>query len=345
MKTSKMILAFSVFALGCSVKRGSVPNNPPDTQTHVETFGHKVTEGQFSSDMASALLWPLSWDEKAYEANINEINTASKKLNQTFIKNVTLKIRKKQAIWKDFVESSCIENYIVLDNKMTLEDARRGGPREWKRKKDWKLPTPVAPDQPGHSEYLELQAGYDKCWQNQQDRKAIDAEISEFQTSLADEKSEINVTKGMIAARLGLENLPMIEQNKNEFIFGEDGSVIVRLFNFNGSGVEQKSDETEKPELAIRDVKMVKNRLSFVVPGVGENAGIDFRFELERGHNVLSYENDGSVPETADEFGVRKSVDLAIFKGKLLKLKGGKVVQKGAAQFTGNLVHKTAIQK
>jgi hypothetical protein len=335
MKTSKIILALSVLAAGCSVKRGSVPNNPPDTQTHVEVFGHNVTQGRFSSTMASALLWPTAWDEKAYEANIREINTASKKMNEANINNVVLKGQKKLALWKTFVADGCIENYINIGS-MTPNQARRGGVKEWPTKK-WKKPTVVAPDQPGYSDFQTAQSGFDKCWSNQVERKAIQAEVEDFQTQLSDEKSEINVAKSMIAEKLGADNLPAISQGANEFIFGSDGQVTIRLEGFNGSGITQKTDETEKPETAIRDVKFVKNRLSFVVPGVGENAGVDFRFELERGYNILSFERDEKVPDTVDEYRVVK-VDLALFRGKLFKLVGGKVVQKGAAQFTGELI-------
>src|SRR5262249_11396904 len=128
----------------------------------------------------------------------------------------------------------------------------------------------VQPGQPGYEIYEASQ----KCLNNQARRMQLKAEISEFQSTLDQDGSKMKEAVELIAREIGAENSIPVANDAFMIEFLADGNVQIRVTNFNKSGITQRSYKGEHP---IRDVSFRKNRLYFTIPGVGENAGTDYR--------------------------------------------------------------------
>lgn len=318
------VVAASVLISGCSVQRGTVPNHPPNTDTDVATFGFNVMHGRLMSQIVSAFLWPVGWSEKEYEIKVGKINQASRDMNEANIVNVLAKRIAITTLWNQFLDLKCVDEKFLIDltedELYTLDEVVFSEDR-------WVLVPEVEPGQPGYDLFSVSQ----KCRQNQDQRVQLDNEIADFQSSMDEDGSKVKEAKELIAAELGDENAIEIDQNGVIVEFSAEGSPFIRVSNFNGSGVTQRSNRGEN---RIKDVSFVKNRLWFTVPGVGEHEGTDYRFLLERIKNQGSYKK-----RVRDDYGqVREiSIDIAVFKGDFQMIVGGKVVRSGAAQILGLL--------
>ncbi len=316
------MLATAAFITGCSVKGGSVASNPPKTEVDMSQFGFTVTKGRLKSEIVSALMWPTKWSEKDFEIKVGKINKASKAMNDENIENVLRKRSRIRTLWYQFLDEKCVSETLLKDltedEKFTLDEMIWSDDR-------WVEVQAAEPNKPGYELYMKAQL----CRTNQDQRVKLDSEISEFQSKMDEDGSKIKEAKKLISEELGDENSITLNQQGFSFELGANGENLIRVRDFNQSGITQRSDGGEFP---IKDVTVVKNRVWFTIPGVGPNAGKEYRFELERVKNL-----DSSFKRTRGDNGEIRQlfVDLALFKGDFKLIEYGAVVRKGAAQVLG----------
>lgn len=326
-KAFLLTLVLAVFlAVGCSVQQGSVPNNPPNTDTDVSLFGFRVNQGRVRSELASAFLWPISWKEKDYELKVGLINKASADMTVAVVMNVLAKRIEILRLWYEFIsledaERSCRSEKFLMgltEDELTALDEVIFPDDRW-------VPVPEAvPGEPGY----ELYAAFQECRANQAMRVQLDMEVNQFLMSINDDGNPVKEAQLLIAKELGVEN--SIPMNADGFIFeyGPNGKVSIRVTNFNNSGITQRSDRGDN---RIKNVLLYKNRLYFTIPGVGEYAGVEHNFALERVQNLGSFQK--YVRD--DEGKIRKiNVDLAHFRVTLEQVKGS-VRRAGSGQIIG----------
>lgn len=328
-KTFFMTLVLAaVLVIGCSVERGSVPHNPPNTDTDVSLFGFKVLHGRMRSELASLFLWPESWNEKDYELKVGKINRASAEMNAAIITNVLAKRMEINRLWYEFIslekpEKSCRSEKFLMDltedelfalDEIVFSDDR------------WVSIPEVEPEDPGYDLYTAFQ----ECRTNQALRVQLDAEINEFLASMDEEGSKVKEAKELIAQELGEENSIPLNQDGVLIEYLPTGEANIRVTNFNNSGITQRSNRGEN---RIKNVILYKNRLAFTIPGVGESAGTEYNVLLERVQNLGTFQK-----YTRDDNGaIRKvNVDLAQYRVTLEQIsEAGK--RTGAGQIIGLL--------
>jgi len=330
MKKIFLMALFSavVLGVGCSVERGQVPHNPPNTDTDANLFGFKVLHGRMRSELASAFLWPVNWSERDYEIKVGKINRASAEMNAAIIENVLAKRMEINRLWYEFIslenpERNCRSEKFIMDlteDELFALDEIVFSDDRW-------VPMPeVGPEDPGY----DLYTAYQECRANQAQRVQLDAEINAFLMSMDEEGSKVKEAKELIAQELGEENSIPMNQDGVLIEYMPNGEVMIRVTNFNNSGITQRSNRGEN---RIKNVRLYKNRLSFTIPGVGDSAGKEYNLLLERVQNLGTFQK-----YVRDDNGdIRKvNVDLAQYRITVEEV-AGSIKRTGAGQIIGLL--------
>jgi hypothetical protein len=343
--SSIVVLALALSA--CSVKKATVPNNPPEIVP--PTFKFSVTDGKLRKVTGTAFLWPAHWNEADAEKGAETVNKAASAY-QNFGLMAEGAQKKGLALYEDFGAKECMTTY-----------ARTPGVYGETEQVEFIELTAVPPEDPGYDEYSRKAAAVNECAKNQQQRldlfakafgfgEQAKAELALIQKTLdkdpANPENWLSIGKGS-----EVDLLPVRDGNV------EKVQVRVLLKSFIHDGRHRSSREsTETPgspeyqqeeALRIKDASYDAKRrvLMFSVPEekkverdgeiTFELTGRHYRFDLVRVPNVA--EDLKKVVNKPDGSTEEKVGNLAKFKGELSLIENGKAVRKGTAQLVGEL--------
>lgn len=353
---SALVLSGLAASLGCSVKGGSVEKNPPTIEPLALAFGVKY--GQMKTpDSVSAMMWPKEWSETEMAAKVQVINQASVLITQ-YSADVWSKQSIKSDMWDAFVASKCISRFrLETDTSCAAPEIDKDDPTNCNDDNvvPWKTVAPTAPPEI---------ADFVSCQQNQIQRLDLKAEIDKLALPRDREsdlkKNSIYNLNAIIAENSGPDASLKIDSAHSSLVINDPRKspnappVVITVAGFNGidscHGGKSPCLQTSDPRddngqpvandlTAIHDVSIDANgrRIKFTVPDLQtwdnhtKRYIVEYQFDLSRNSNAAELQQK-TTPAGAV---VAPSKDFAVFKGDVVKVLDGKVVQKGSGQIFG----------